>query len=72
MPKVPKIRSLHILGISPERHRDELDFLPADKDKSFLQNDIITLGVQSQDCPKYPNNKFTMSLQYLRQEKCEG
>ena len=35
MPKVPKIRSLHIFVISPESIGDEVDFLPADKDKSF-------------------------------------
>ena len=32
----------------------EVDFLPADKHKSFLQDDNITLGVLSQACPKYP------------------
>ena len=31
---------------------DKVDFLPADKHKSFLQ-DSITLGVRSQTCPKY-------------------
>ena len=35
MPKVPKIRSLHIFVISPESIGDEVDFLPAVKDKSF-------------------------------------
>ena len=33
---------------------NEVDFLPADKHKSFLQADGITLGVHSQACPKYP------------------
>ena len=33
---------------------DEVDFLPSDKYESFLQGDIITLGVGNQDCPKYP------------------
>ena len=32
---------------------DEVAFLPADKHKSFLQVDSITLGVQSQACPQY-------------------
>ena len=33
---------------------DEIDFLPIDKHGSFLQVDIIILGVRSQVCPKYP------------------
>ena len=33
---------------------NEVDFLRADKHKSFLQADGITLGVHSQTCPKYP------------------
>ena len=33
---------------------DEVDFLSADKYKSFLQVDNITLGVCSQAYPKYP------------------
>ena len=32
---------------------DEVDFLPADKPKSFLQDDSIILGVRSQAGPKY-------------------
>ena len=32
---------------------DEVDFLPADKSKSFLQDDSITLGVRSQTSPKH-------------------
>ena len=40
---------------------DEVDFLPADKHKSFLQVDSITLGVHTQ------SNKFTVSLQYLKE-----
>ena len=32
---------------------DEVDFLPADKHKSFLQFVGITLAVQTQACPKY-------------------
>ena len=31
---------------------DEVDFLPADKHKSFLQDDSINLGVRTQTCPK--------------------
>ena len=36
---------------------DEVNFLPADKDESFLQVDNITLGVHSQACPKYPKQQ---------------
>ena len=32
---------------------NEVDFLPADKPKSFLQDDNITLGVHNQTSPKY-------------------
>ena len=32
---------------------DEVDFLLVDKHGSFLQVDIIILGVRSQVCPKY-------------------
>ena len=44
---------------------DEDDFLPADKHKSFLQVDGITLGEHSQASPKYPEqlvyNVFAIS-----------
>ena len=36
---------------------DEVDFLSADKDESFVQVDSITLGVPSQACPKYPKQQ---------------
>ena len=39
--------------------RDELDFLPADKHKRFLQVD--SMGLCSQACPKYPNINFAIS-----------
>ena len=52
MPKVPKIRSMHIYAISPEKHGVEVVLLPADKYKSFLQSDSI-LDVFNQACPKY-------------------
>ena len=35
---------------------DKVDFLPADKHKSFLQVESITLGVHSQACPNYQIN----------------
>ena len=41
---------------------DEIEFLPADKHKSILQDGSITLGVNSQTSPKYQK---TTSLQYL-------
>ena len=53
MPKVPKIRGLHIFAISSEKHGDEADFLSADKHESLIQVDSITLGVCSQTCPEY-------------------
>ena len=60
MPKVPKIRSLHIFAISPEKHRGrgwlgrvKLIFLPENKHESFLQANSITLGLRSQACLKY-------------------
>ena len=52
MPKVPKIRSLHIVAMPPEKHGGEVVFLPANKHKSLLQVDSITLGLRSQACPK--------------------
>ena len=45
---------------------DEVEFLPADKHKSFLQDGSITLGVISQTGPKHQNNQFAISLQYLK------
>ena len=53
-PKVPKIKSLHIFAISPEKNMgDEVVLLAVDKYKSFLQDDTIILGVCNQACPKY-------------------
>ena len=46
---------------------DEVNFLPADKDKSFLQDDSITLDVHTQACPSTQNNRFTISLQYVKE-----
>ena len=44
---------------------DEVEFLPADKHKSFLQDDSITLGVHSQTGLKY--QKQPVSLKYLKE-----
>ena len=46
---------------------DNVDFLHADKHESFLEDDSITLGVHSQTSQNTQNNKFTMSLQYLKE-----
>ena len=36
----------------------EIDFLPVDKRKNFLQIDSITLGVHDQACPKHPKQRL--------------
>ena len=46
---------------------DEVGFLPVDKQKSFPQVDSITWGVHSQHAQSTQNNKFTISLQYLKE-----
>ena len=50
----------------------EVDFLPADKHKSFLQNDSMTLGVHSQTCPKYQKqpvyNIFAITQENMKDE----
>ena len=48
MPKVPKIKSLHVLAVSPEIVGDEVYFLLVDKCKGFLQVNSIALVVHSQ------------------------
>ena len=48
--------------------KDEVDFLLADKRQRFLQIDTIILGVYGQTCTNYQNNKFAISLQYLKKE----
>ena len=37
---------------------DEVDFLPAEKHKSFLQDDSITYGVRRHACSKYPKQQI--------------
>ena len=71
MPKVPKIRSLHIFAICPDSDGDEVDFLSADKHESFLQVDTITLGVQSQACSKYPKEEI-YNIYVIPQGKRQG
>ena len=45
---------------------DKLDLLPADKRQRFLP--IIILGMRDQAYPNYQDNKFAISLQYLKKE----
>ena len=70
MPKVPKISSLHVLPISPEKHGGEVDILPENEHKVFLHVDSITLGLHSQACPKYPKQVYNIFVIY--QENREG
>ena len=46
---------------------NEVDFLPADKHKSFLQVDSITFGVLSQTCPKYPKKQVYNIFEYFKE-----
>ena len=46
---------------------DKVEFSPADKHKSFLQDGSITLGAFSQTGPKYQKQSQTISLQYLKE-----
>ena len=70
MPKVPKIRSLHIFAISPVKHGGWSCFLPANKHEGFLQVDSITLGLFSEACPKYSKQVYNIFV--ISQGKCEG
>ena len=45
---------------------DEVNFLPTDKHESFLQVDI-TLGLPRQVFLNTQNDKFTICLQYLKE-----
>ena len=50
---------------------DEVDFLPANKLKSFLQDDSITLGVHSQTGPKHQKQPV-YNIFAISQGKDEG
>ena len=50
---------------------DEVDFLPADKHKSFPQDNSITLDVRSQTSPKY-QKKQVYNMFAISQGKHEG
>ena len=49
-----QIRSFISLQYLQKNMENEVDFLPVDEHKTFLQFDNITLDVQSQAYPKYP------------------
>ena len=56
--------------ISPEKRNDRVNFFPADKNKSFLQIDSITLGLnypRMSKVQKKKKNKFPISLQYPKE-----
>ena len=57
MLKVPKIEVCISLQYLQKSIEDEVDFLPADKHESFLQDDSIALDVRSQACLKYPKQQ---------------
>ena len=50
---------------------DEIEFLPANKHKSFLQDRSITLGVISQRGPKY-QRQSAYNIFAISQGKHEG
>ena len=75
MPRVPKIRSLHIFAISPEKQGGEVKLFPANKYESFLlenflQVDSITLDLLSQACLMYPKRVYNIFV--ISQGKLEG
>ena len=70
MLKISKI-SLHVFAISTQKHGDEVDFLPADKHKSFRQDNSITLDVRSQTSPKYQKQPV-YNISAISQEKHKG
>ena len=41
---------------------DEVDFLPANKQKGFLQVDSINLSLFIQACPKYPKQVYNIFI----------
>ena len=50
---------------------DEVDFLPVDKHKSFLQDGSITLGVTSHTGPKH-QKRSVYNIFAISQGKHEG
>ena len=69
MPKLPKIRSLHI---SPQKNMgNEVYFLSANEHEIFQQFDGITLVVASQVYPKFQKYENCNIFAIISQEKCE-
>ena len=65
MPKLCKITSLLFLcNILRNRWGDEIDFLQADKHKSFLQINTIIFDGDGPPLPKFLKWQFEMSLQW--------
>ena len=62
--KVPKIRSLHIFAISPVKTAGKVDFLHGEKHKSLMVSLWLCTARHAQSTQ---NNKFTISLQYLKE-----
>ena len=60
-------KKLTLFAISPEKHGSEVDFLPADKHESFLQDNSISLGVHSLAYLKYQKQQVCNTLQYLKE-----
>ena len=59
----------HILqnsGSSVKKVNDEIYFWHADKHRSLLRVDTITLGVCNQACPKYPKYEVCIFLRYFQ------
>ena len=54
-------------AISPEKHGDEVDFMPADGYESFLQVYISLWVSVARDAQSTQNKKFGISLQYLKE-----
>ena len=51
---------------------DEIDFLHADKHKSLLQTDTMTLIEIVKHSQSSQNSKVTMSLQYIKKQVRKG
>ena len=67
--KVPKIASLrYLLQYLKKDVTGDVDFLPADKRQSFQQVYAIIFDGHGQHVQISQNNKFAVSLQYLRKE----
>ena len=67
MPKVPKIRSLHIYAISPEKHGLKWFFCLQINTKVFYKGIVFWMCV-SRLAQITQNNKFAISLPYLKKK----